>query len=85
MRETENPEQSRVIRLKVAERIRHLRKEKGYTQEQLAALSGVDYKHIQLLESKNPSSPRVETIYRLCTGFEISISEFFCVDHFHEV
>jgi transcriptional regulator with XRE-family HTH domain len=42
------------INLKFARRLRELREKYGYTQEKLAELSGVDYKHIQLLEGKYP-------------------------------
>ena len=47
----------------------------GLTQEQLSELSGVDYKHIQLLESKNASSPKLETIEKIAKAFRITPSE----------
>lgn len=65
------------IAQKVRGRIRELRKEKGLTQEELARLSGVDYKHIQLLESKNPPAARIDTLEKICNGFDLSLSEFF--------
>lgn len=63
------------IRLKLAKRIVILRKEKNLTQEQLADLSGIDYKHIQLLESKNPSDPKLTTLEKLAKAFKIRLSE----------
>lgn len=47
----------------------------GFTQEKLAELSGVDYKHIQLLESTDPSSPTLDTLEKLAKAFAISTSK----------
>ena len=62
------------IRIKLARRLRQLRKKYGYTQERLAELSGVDYKHIQLLESDDPSTAKIDTIEKLSKAFKISPS-----------
>lgn len=62
---------------RIGERIRDLRIEYGYTQEKLAELSGVDYKHIQLLEGLKPSSPRMETLGKISQAFGLTLSEFF--------
>ena len=64
----------KVITQKFAQRLRDLRKKRGYTQERLAELSGVDYKHIQLLEGKNPSSIRLDTLEKIAKAFEITVS-----------
>ncbi|MDD4893898.1 MAG: helix-turn-helix transcriptional regulator [Candidatus Omnitrophica bacterium] len=64
-----------VIRKKLALRIRELRKKKSWTQEKLSEIAEVDYKHIQLLESKTPPYPRLDTLEKLAKAFEISISE----------
>ncbi|HBZ35951.1 MAG TPA: XRE family transcriptional regulator [Rikenellaceae bacterium] len=63
------------IRLKLAKRLRELRKRKSLTQEQLSELSGVDYKHIQLLESNKASAAKLDTIEKLAKAFSISPSE----------
>jgi transcriptional regulator with XRE-family HTH domain len=52
--------------------IRKLRKKHKLTQEQLAQLSEVDYKYIQRLESKTPSSPSLNIIAKLAKAFKIS-------------
>lgn len=65
------------IALKVRERIRALRAEKGLTQEKLAALSGVYYKHIQALESKEPMSAGIDTLEKICNALGIELHEFF--------
>ncbi len=64
-----------VMRLKLAKRLRQLRKRYGYTQEKLAEISGVDYKHIQLLESTNPSAAKLDTIEKLAKAFKITPSK----------
>ncbi|MDP8264167.1 MAG: helix-turn-helix transcriptional regulator [Candidatus Aceula lacicola] len=59
------------INLKFAKRLRELRKKCGYTQEKLAELSGVDYKHIQLLESKNPPAAKLNTVEKIAKAFKV--------------
>lgn len=68
---------------KVGSRIRLLRNQRNLTQEKLAELSGIDAKHIQLMESKNPSVPRIDTIQNLCSAFGIEIRDFFSDGFFH--
>lgn len=60
---------------KLAKRIRELREKRGLTQEKLSELSGIDYKHIQLLESKNPPAAKLDTIDKLAKAFNISLSK----------
>ena len=63
------------IRLKLARKIRQLRKKSGLTQERLAEIAGIDYKHIQLLEGQNPSAAKLDTIEKLAKAFKISPSD----------
>ncbi len=63
------------IRLKLAKRIKELRKRKDLTQEQLSELSGIDYKHIQLLESNKTPDAKLDTIEKLAKAFGISPSK----------
>jgi transcriptional regulator with XRE-family HTH domain len=63
------------IELRFAKRLRSLRKEYGYTQEHLAGISGIDYKHIQRLESKNPPAVRIDTLEKIAKAFKLTISE----------
>ena len=63
------------LRVKLALRIRGLRKKHKYTQEKLAELSGLDAKHIQLLESKRPCAPTLDTLERIAKAFKMSISK----------
>ncbi len=63
------------IQNKFAKRLRELREKGGLTQERLAELSGVDYKHIQLLESKNPPAAKIDTIAKLAKAFKTTPSQ----------
>jgi len=65
----------KAIEKRLSRRIRELRKEKGLTQEKLAELAGVDYKHIQLLEGKNPSVPKLDTVEKIAKAFNISVTK----------
>ena len=68
------------IKHRLALRVKELRKKCGYTQEKLAELAGIDYKHIQLLESKHPSNVKIETIEKLAKAFKISLSDFLDIE-----
>ena len=54
--------------------IKELRERRGLTQEEFAASAGVDYKHIQLLEGKNPPSPKLNTVEKIAKALNISVS-----------
>ncbi|MDD5567676.1 MAG: helix-turn-helix transcriptional regulator [Candidatus Omnitrophica bacterium] len=53
--------------------LKDLRKKKKITQQALAELADLEYKYIQRLESKKPSSPTLNTLEKLAKAFEISI------------
>jgi diadenosine tetraphosphate (Ap4A) HIT family hydrolase/DNA-binding XRE family transcriptional regulator len=61
----------------IGSRIRDLRTKRGLTQEKLSDITGIDHKHIQLLEGKRPSASRITTIQSLTKAFGMSIAEFF--------
>ena len=64
------------INIKFSKTLKLIRKSKGYTQEQLAERSGIDYKYLQKLESKNPSSPTLQVLEKLSLGLGVSLQEF---------
>lgn len=66
-----------LIALLIGHRIRTLRKKKKLTQEKLAELAGIEHKHIQLLESKKPSSARIDTLEKIARAFGMTLAEFF--------
>ena len=58
---------------KIAKRVKALREAKGLTQEQLYNELEI---HVGRIESMKVN-PTISTINRLCTYFEISLSDFF--------
>jgi len=63
------------IKLKLAKQLRMLRRRFGYSQEVLAERAGLDYKHIQRLESKTPNAARIDTLEKLAKSFNLTCSE----------
>ena len=64
------------IRIKFAKRLRKLRDQKGWTQEQLAEYADLAYRHVQRLESiGNPPPAKIDTIGKLAKAFKLSPSE----------
>ena len=63
------------VRHKFSKRLKELRTKRGLTQQELAELADLDYKHIQRLESKTPTDVKLETIEKLAKAFKISCSK----------
>lgn len=63
------------INIRFGNRLRDLRKKNKITQEELAYLADLEYKYIQRLESKKPSSPTLNTLNKLANAFRISLSK----------
>ena len=64
------------IKLKIGQRIKHLRSEMGISQEALGLEAGVDRTYVSDVENgrRNVS---VEILERLVKGLGVSLSEFF--------
>lgn len=68
---------SRELRLKIATKLRELREKHGYTQVDLANLSGIPETYIQLFESeKAPPAMRIDTLEEIVKVFKITLSDF---------
>ena len=63
------------IDLAFAKTLKQLRRDKRLTQEELAQRAGLDYKYLQKLEGKAPSSPTLSTVEKLAKGLDISLTE----------
>ena len=63
------------INIEFGKHLKNLRKKEKITQEELAELAGLEYKYIQRLESKKPSSPTLNTLEKLAKAFNITISK----------
>ncbi len=71
------------INIKFSKTLRVLRKQKGLTQEKLAEMSDIDYKYLQKLESKTPSSPTLNVLEKIATALNMPLSEF--IKHMEEI
>ncbi len=63
------------INIEFGKHLKSLRSEKKITQEELAYLAQLEYKYIQRLESKKPSSPTLNTVEKLAKAFNITVSQ----------
>jgi transcriptional regulator with XRE-family HTH domain len=61
------------INIKFGKYLRKLRKTRKLSQECLSRASGLDYKYIQRLEGKTPSSPTLNSLEKLAKAFNITI------------
>lgn len=68
------------IRLKLAKRLKQLRKRKSYTQEDLAEKADLAYKHIQRLESNSPNAAKIDTLEKLAKALDVTISKLLHFD-----
>lgn len=62
------------IRLRLSRTVRRLRRRRGVTQQQLAELADLDYKHVQLLEGKRAPYARIDTLEKLAKGLGVPMS-----------
>jgi transcriptional regulator with XRE-family HTH domain len=60
------------IRLQFAKRLREERLRSKLTQEKVAELIEVSARYYQMLESKNPTAIKIDTIEKLAKAFKIS-------------
>lgn len=63
------------IELLLGKRLKRLRKRYNYTQKELAEKADIDYKYIQNLEGKNPSSATIATLKKISKVFKITPSK----------
>lgn len=63
------------IKINYSKRLRQLRTKYGYTQQKLAELANVEYKHIQRLESKKPCDVKISTLEKIAKAFGIPLTK----------
>ena len=61
------------IKYKLAGRLRALREKQGLTQQKLARLADIDYKHVQRLEGKNPTDIRIAPLEKIAKAFGVPL------------
>lgn len=57
------------------EKVRKIRQEKGYSQEELARRADVTLRTITLIETGKTVNPHIETVKRIAKGLEVEESE----------
>lgn len=62
---------------RISDKIKKLRKEKGYTQAQLANVSSVSIAFIKKVETRQYNNPSVLTLDKIATALEVDIKELF--------
>ena len=68
---------------KFGKRVREIRKEKGFTQEQIAEKIGIEPPNISKLEN-GAHFPLPENIEKLANALSVDIKELFDFNHFDE-
>ena len=63
------------IKVRFSRRLRRLRQKSGYTQQELAELADIEYKHVQRLESKKPCDIKLSTLQKLAKAFKIPLTK----------
>ena len=63
------------LRFILRENVRHFRTKNKLTQEQLSGISGIGYKYLQLIESKNPPNLSLKVIERLAKALKVPPSK----------
>ena len=64
------------VSLVFGKRVRDLRNSKSLSQEKLAELSGLHSTYIGQIE-RGEKSPTIESIYKISSGLDIPLSDFF--------
>lgn len=59
--------------------LRRLRKERGWTQEQLAERAGLTYRHFQQIEGVDRPGLQVATVERLAKALNVEMADLFCL------
>lgn len=67
----------------ISARILELCALKGITVNKLADRSGLTQSTVDSIVSGKSRNPQINTIAKICEGFEISLSEFFAFDSAH--
>jgi transcriptional regulator with XRE-family HTH domain len=66
------------------ERLYYFIKENNLTMNRLATLSGIAPTTLSSIVNRG-SAPRIDTIYKICNGLNVSVCEFFNFPPYNEV
>lgn len=65
--------------LSLGDRIKQLRKQKGFTQDQVAEAAGIDSKSLSRIEC-NRFNPAIDTLESLAVALDVEMQDFFVGD-----
>lgn len=65
----------------IAKRIKELLKEKNMTQYELFKATGVPQSTISTILNAETKTVKLSTIYEICCGFNIELSDFFACEY----
>lgn len=71
-----NAKELHLLRLKLGKRVQNIRKQRGYTQEGLAAISGLDRVSIGYIEQGRRTA-QLGTLLILAKSLQVKLSDFF--------
>ena len=66
-------------------RIYNLITERGWSESQLAKNSNLSYSTLKNILNDTTGSPGIETIKKICDGFQMDILEFFGSEEFNSI
>ena len=61
--------------VRFSKHLRDLRERHGLSQQQLAELADIEYKHVQRLESRRPCDVKLSTLHKLARAFKVPLSK----------
>ena len=73
---TQDAKELHILKRKLGKRIQDIRKQKGYSQENLATLSGLDRVSIGYIE-QGRRAPQLGTLLVLSKSLQVKLSDFF--------
>lgn len=68
------------IKKELGEKIKRIRKQKGYTQEQFAEMIDISSRNVSNIE-QGISFPKPETLEKIVNSFNISTDKLFATEH----
>ena len=61
------------INKRLASRLREIRIRKHLTQQEVAELCGIEYKHYQVLEGPRPDDVKLSTVEKIAAGLNVPL------------
>ena len=70
---SDNTRMASKINKRLASRLREIRVRKGLTQQEVAELCGIEYKHYQVLEGSRPDDVKLSTVEKIAIGLNVPL------------